>query len=75
MKPAQDSAAGLDDCNQRHGNAGSNESVLDRSGDAGEYENGRAAGVSQNRTSHGCASCSFPDAFRGKDSPQSLSGR
>jgi hypothetical protein len=66
MKPPEDDAAGLDDCERRHGDTGRNESVLHRSGDAGEHKNGRAAGISQDRISHGCASCSFLDAFVAK---------
>jgi hypothetical protein len=66
MKPAQDNAAGLNNGKHRYGDPGGNESVFDRPGDAGEYENGRAEGISQDRMCHGCVSCSFLDAFSAK---------
>jgi len=66
MNPTEDNAAGLDDRDHCHGDTGGNESILDRPGDAGEHNNRGAAGVSQNRIGHGCASCSFLDAFHGE---------
>src|SRR5580698_10749804 len=66
MKPPQDDAAGLDDCEYRHGDTRSNESVLDPPSVAGEYENGRAPGISQDRIRHRCASYSFWTPFVAK---------
>ena len=59
----QDSAAGLDDCEHSPGDAGRNEPILHRPGDAGKHDNGRTAGISQNRISHGRASYSFWTLF------------
>jgi hypothetical protein len=66
MNPTQDCAAGLDDCEHRHGDAGGNEAVLDRSGHAGEYDNGPTEAISRNRVGHGCASLNFFDTFQGE---------
>ena len=66
MNPTEDNAAGLDDCDHRHGDARGNESVFHTPGDAGEHNNRRAAGISQDRIGHGCASCSLLDAFHGE---------